>query len=97
MFRRAYRKYIVYSLPIEKELHNGKTSKWKKKKEIIDSFRFMSTSLSSLVDSCSNGLYNDKCTDSKSYFDYMLPEDDQLIFRRSKCKKNSIKISLKDL
>ena len=68
-----------------------------KKKEIIDSFRFMSMSLSSLVDSCSNGLYNDKCIDSKSYFDYMLLEDDQLIFRRSKCKQNSTKISLKDL
>ena len=90
MFRRAFRKYIVYSLPTEKELHNGKTSKCKKK--IIDSFRFMSTSLSSLIDSCSNGLYDDKCIDSKSYFDYMLLENDQLIFRRSKCKKNSIKI-----
>ena len=86
MFRRAYRKYVVYSLPTEKELHNGKTSKCKK--IIIDSFRFMLTSLSSLVDSCSNGLYDDKCIDSKSY----LLEDDQLIFRRSKCKKNSIKI-----
>ena len=62
------------------------------KKKIIDSFRFMSTSLSSLIDSCSNGLYDDKCIDSKSYFDYMLLKDDQLIFRHSKCKKNSIKI-----
>ena len=35
----------------------------------IDSFRFMSSSLSNLVDNLSGGLHNDTCTDCKSCFD----------------------------
>ena len=31
--------------------------------KLIHSFRFMSRSLSSLVDNLSEGLHNDKCTD----------------------------------
>ena len=34
--------------------------------EFIDSFRFMSTSLSNLVNNLSEGVHNDKCTDCKS-------------------------------
>ena len=41
----------------------------------------MSSSLSSLVDSLSEGLYSVKTTDCKSCFDYMINKDDQLIFR----------------
>ena len=41
-------KYITFSGPISKELDNGKTITYRLK--FIDSFRFMSTSLSSLVD-----------------------------------------------
>ena len=44
-------KYITFSVPISKELDNGKTITYKLK--FIDSFRFMSTSLSSLVDNLS--------------------------------------------
>ena len=43
--------YITFSVPISKELDNGKTITYKLK--FIDSFRFMSTSLSSLVDNLS--------------------------------------------
>ena len=32
----------------------------------------MSTSLSNLVDNLSDRLHSDKCTDCKSYLDYML-------------------------
>ena len=39
--------YITFSVPIKKELDNGKTVTYKLK--FIDSFRFMSSSLSSLV------------------------------------------------
>ena len=54
----------------------------------MDSFRFMSSSLSSLVDNLSEGLHSDKCTDCKSCLDYMMFKDDQLIFRCFECKKN---------
>ena len=40
-------KYITFSVPIKKELDNGKTITHKLK--FIDSYRFTSTSLSSLV------------------------------------------------
>ena len=40
--------YINFSVPISKELDNGKNITYRLKS--IDSFRFMSTSLSSLVD-----------------------------------------------
>ena len=48
-------KYITFSVPIKKECDNGKTITHKLK--FIDSFRFMSTSLSELVDNIS-GIFN---------------------------------------
>ena len=49
-------KYITFSVAIKKELDNSKTITYKIK--FIDSFRFMSSSLSSLVDNSSEGLRN---------------------------------------
>ena len=48
-------KYITFSLPIKKECDNGKTMTYELK--FIDSFRFMSTSLSELVDNIP-GIFN---------------------------------------
>ena len=42
------KKYVTFSVPIKKELNNGKTIACRIK--FINSFRFMSTSRSSLVD-----------------------------------------------
>ena len=42
------KKYITFSVPIKKELKNGKVITYRLK--FIDSYRFMSTSLSSLID-----------------------------------------------
>ena len=53
----------------------------KNKIKWIGSFRFMSSTLSNLVDNLSDTLHSDKCTDCKSYLDYMSIRDDQLIFR----------------
>ena len=53
-------KYITFSVPIKKELDNGKTITYKLK--FIDSFRFMSTSLPKLVDNLSE-IYSKKCRD----------------------------------
>ena len=44
-------KYVTFSVPISKELDNSKTITYKLK--FIDSFRFMSTSLSRFVDNLS--------------------------------------------
>ena len=65
--------------------------------KFIDSFRFMSSPLSNVVDNISEGLYSDKCTDCKSCLDYMITKDDQLIFMCFGCKKNYEKDFNKEL
>ena len=55
-------KYIIFSVPIKKELDNNKTITYKVK--FIDSFRFMSTSLWSLVDNLSK-IYKKECKGCK--------------------------------
>ena len=55
-------KYITFSVPIKKELDNSKTITYKLK--FIDSFRFMSTSLSSLTDNLSE-IYKKECKGCK--------------------------------
>ena len=57
----------------------------------------MWTSLSSLVDNLSDGFHCDKCIGCKSSLDYMITQDDQLIFRCFECKKNDQKDFNKDL
>ena len=51
-------KYITFSVPIKKELDNGKTITYKLK--FIDSFRFTATSLSNLIDNLSE-IYKKEC------------------------------------
>ena len=53
-----------FSVQIKKELENGKTITYKIK--LLDSFKYISSLLSCLVDNLSEGLHNDKCTDYKS-------------------------------
>ena len=68
-------KFIIFSVPVKKEITkkdkngNDKATKISYKIKFIDSFRFMSTSLSNLLDNLSEGLHSDKCTDCKSYLD----------------------------
>ena len=87
-------KYITFSLPIKKEITkkdkngNDKITKMSYKIKFIDSYRFMSTSLSNLVSNLSEGRHNDRCIDCKSCLDYMTTKDEQLIFRCFMCKKN---------
>ena len=90
-------------MPIKKEITkkdkdgNDKITKLSYKIKFIDSYRFMSTSLSSLVNNLSEGVHNDKCTNCKSCLDHMTTKDEQLIFRCFRCKKNYEKDFHKEL
>ena len=54
MLRRKYRKNITFSVPIKKEVANdGNSKKNTYKLEFIDSYRFMQSKLSDLVDNLS--------------------------------------------
>ena len=61
-------KYINFSLPIEKELDNSKATTYKIK--FIDSFRFMSTSLSKLADNLSE-IHSKEARGCKSGCDFI--------------------------
>ena len=52
-------KHITFSVPIQKKCDNGKTITYKLR--FIDSFRFMSTSLSELLDTMSRDFKSIEC------------------------------------
>ena len=87
-------KYKSFSVPIKKETTkkdnygNDKVTKISYKIKFLDSYRFMSTSISNLVNNLSEGVHNDKWTDFKSCLGYMTTKNEQLIFRCFRCKKN---------
>ena len=72
---KSFKKYFTISVPIKKELDNSKTITYKL--NFVDSFRFMSTSLSSLVDNSSDRFDCNKSIDCKSSLDYMRTRDDK--------------------
>ena len=88
-------KYITFLVPIMEELDNVKTITYKIK--FIDSFRFMLSSFSSLVDNLSEGLHNYKCDDCKSCLDCISTKDSQLIFKCIECGKKHKEDFNKDL
>ena len=63
-------KYITFSVSIKKKIEN-KNIEITYKIKFIDSYRFMSMSLSKLIDNLSEGIYNNKCADCKSCLDYI--------------------------
>ena len=63
-------KYITFSVPLKKKIEN-KNIEITYKIKFIDSFRFMSSSLSKLADNLSEGIHNNKCADCKSNLDYI--------------------------
>ena len=58
-------KCITFSVPIKKRIGN-KDMEITYKIKFIDSFRFMATSLSKLVDNLTEGIHGDKCINCKS-------------------------------
>ena len=63
-------KYITFSVSLKKKIEN-KNLEINYKIKFIDSFRFMSSSLSKIVDNLSEGIHNNKCSDCKSNLDYL--------------------------
>ena len=77
--------YITFSTPVKKEIDNGKTITYKI--NFSGSFRFMSSSLSSLVDNLSEGFHDTECKEYDSYRDYIGVKDKKLRFKCFDCGK----------
>ena len=79
-------KYITFSVPIKKKIENKDTEITYKIK-FIDSYSFMSISLSKPIDSLSEGIHNNKCADCKSCLDYVRSTKNQkLILKCFNCE-----------
>ena len=55
--------------------------------KLIDSFRFMATSFSKLVDNLTDNIYNDKCIKCKSNLCFVRAMNEKLIFKCIDCEK----------
>ena len=80
-------KYITFSVPIKKESNEDSTIIYRIK--FIDSFRFMSAYLSTLVDNLSNKIIeNGKYADCKSYLEFIkIRNSGRLSFQCFDCKR----------
>ena len=79
-------KYITFSAPIKKKIENENIEITYKIK-FIDSYRFMSMSLSKLIDNFLEGLHNNKCADCESCLDYIKTKNEKLILKCFNCKQ----------
>ena len=78
-------KYITFSVPLKKKIEN-KDIEINYKIKFIDSCRFMSSSLSKLVDNLSEGIHNNKCFDCKSNLDYVrITKNKKLLLKCFNC------------
>ena len=89
-------KYITFSVPLKKKIEN-KNLEITYKIKFIDSFRFMSSSLSKLVDNLSEKIHNNKCADCKSNLDYIKTKNEKLILECYNCKQRYKKKFNKEL
>ena len=89
-------KYITFSVPIKKKIEN-KDLEITYKTKFIDSYRFMSSSLSKLVDNLSEGIHNNKCVDCNSYLDYIKIKNEKLLLKCFNCNNYYKKKFNKDL
>ena len=79
-------KYITFLAPIKKKIEN-KDIEITCKIKFIDSCRFMSSSLSKLVEHLSEGPHNNKYLNCKSCLDYIKTENEKLTLKCFNCKQ----------
>ena len=89
-------KYITFLVPINKKIEN-KDLEITYKIKFIDSYRFMSSSLSKLVDNLSEGIHNNKCLDCNSCLDYVKIKNEKLLLKCFNCNTYYKKKFNKDL
>ena len=74
-------RYIPFRVPFK--TNKSMTCRLK----FVDSFRFMATSLSNLINNLFDQLYNN-CFDCKNLLDYMSFKDNKVVFSCFECEKN---------
>ena len=79
-------KYVTFSVPIKKRIENKNIDVTYKIK-FVDSFRFMATSLSKLVDNLTEAIHNDKCNKCESNLCFVNAISETLTFECVDCKK----------
>ena len=89
-------KYITFSVPLKKKIKN-KDIEITYKIKFIDSYRFMSSSLSKLVNNLSEGIHNNKCVDCNSCLDYIKIKNKKLLLKCFNCNAYYRKKINKDL
>ena len=78
-------KYITFSVPLKKKIENKASIEINYKIKFIDSCRFMSSSLSKLVDNLSEGIHNNKCVNCNYCLDYIKIKNEKLLLKCFNC------------
>ena len=89
-------KYITFSVPIKKRIEN-KNMDITYEIKFIDSFRFMATSLSKLVDNLTDNIHNDKCIKCRSNLCFVRAMNETLLLKCIDCEKEYEKKINKEL
>ena len=83
-------------MPIKKKIEK-KDLEITYKITFIDSYRFVASSLSKLVDNLSEGIHNNKCSDCGSNLDYIKIKNEKFILECYNCKQRYKKKFNKEL